>query len=170
MARATFVKKARKDNPVAKKGESYWWWAFMVGGRGGPKHYSKEQPRRSQLTQSSFLSTLWDIQDNASANTPDADDLESERDSIVGDLNSLKDDTEGNLSNMPDGLQQGDTGQQMQTRIDSLDEAISTLEGLDLAFDKDDKSEDETEDEYKTRFAEEKWQEVTEALDNIDEG
>jgi len=26
MARAHFVKKARKDNPVALKGESYWWW------------------------------------------------------------------------------------------------------------------------------------------------
>ena len=35
MTRAHFVKKARKDHPEGdiKKGDSYWWWAFMVGGR-----------------------------------------------------------------------------------------------------------------------------------------
>jgi len=50
MARANFVKKARKDNSVVKKGESYYWWKFAYGS----KQYSKEAPSRSQLTQSGF--------------------------------------------------------------------------------------------------------------------
>lgn len=37
MARATLVKKARKDIPGTdiKAGDSYYWWAFRFGG----KHY-----------------------------------------------------------------------------------------------------------------------------------
>ena len=69
MTRAHFVKKARKDHPEGdiKKGDSYWWWAFMVGGRGGPKHYSKTQPKASQLTQSEYLGSIADIQDELNA-------------------------------------------------------------------------------------------------------
>ena len=37
MPRVHHVKSARKDNPVAKKGESYYWWKFRYGG----KRYSK---------------------------------------------------------------------------------------------------------------------------------
>lgn len=61
MARATFVKKARKDIPGTdiKAGESYYWWKFRFGG----KHYSKTPPRRSQLTQSDFLGQLYAIED-----------------------------------------------------------------------------------------------------------
>ncbi len=56
MARAHFVKKARKDNPAAgiKAGDSYYWWKFRRGG----KHYSKTAPRPSQLTQSEYLRRL----------------------------------------------------------------------------------------------------------------
>ena len=52
MPRVKHVKKAMKDNPVCKKGESYYWWKFMRG----PKRYSKTPPRSSQLTQSDKLS------------------------------------------------------------------------------------------------------------------
>ena len=41
-----FVEKARKNNPVAKKGESYWWWSFKFGVR---KHFSKERPTPEQI-------------------------------------------------------------------------------------------------------------------------
>jgi len=68
MAQAHFVKRARKDYPEddIKKGDSYWWWAFMVCGRGGPKHRSKKEPRPSQLTQSDFLSTVMSVEEDLS--------------------------------------------------------------------------------------------------------
>jgi len=59
MARAHHVKKARKDNPVAKAGESYYWWKFRFGDR----HYSKTEPKASQLTQSPYLSVIYSCQE-----------------------------------------------------------------------------------------------------------
>jgi hypothetical protein len=52
MARAHFVKKARKAIPGTdiKKGDSYYWWKFRFGG----KRTSKTAPKASQLTQSEF--------------------------------------------------------------------------------------------------------------------
>ena len=54
MPRVHHVKSARKDNPVAKKGESYYWWKFRYGG----KRYSKTPPKPSQLTQSPYFSSI----------------------------------------------------------------------------------------------------------------
>lgn len=171
MARATHVKKARKDYPDAgiKKGDEYWHWAFMSGGRGGPPIRSKTPPRRSQLTQSSFKSTLYEIQDNATK--PDSvEDLEGARDSLRDELSSLKDDTEGNLEAMPDGLKEGDSGQMLQTRVDSLDEVISTLENVDCEFDPDECPTGTDLEEYKAEWLDEKWQEIDSALNEVDEG
>ena len=43
MPRVNFVKKARKDNPVVSKGESYYWWKYYFV----PKMYSKSKPPRT---------------------------------------------------------------------------------------------------------------------------
>ena len=59
MPKVTHVKRARKDNPVAKAGESYYWWKFRYGG----KHFSLTYPKQSQLTQSPYLSVIYDCQD-----------------------------------------------------------------------------------------------------------
>lgn len=174
MPRVTFVKKAQKDNPVAKKGESYYWWAFMIGGRGGPKRFSKTPPKPSQLTQSEFLSTVLSIGEDAE-NAPDFDSIESERDDIVGKLQELADETRGKYDNMPDGLQQGDTGQQLESRADSVESSISDLEGIDVSLDEPDKDDKESDEEFETRIselkdqrAEEIWQEVRDAISNIE--
>ena len=60
MARANFVKAARKKNPVANPGESYWWWQLYRG----RKQFSKERPRPSQLTGSAKKSQLYAAQEN----------------------------------------------------------------------------------------------------------
>ena len=54
MPKVHHVKKARKDNRVAKKGESYYGWKFAYSG----KRYSLTYPKASQLTQSDKLSRL----------------------------------------------------------------------------------------------------------------
>jgi hypothetical protein len=141
MARVTFVKSARKDNPVAKKGESYYWWKPMVGGRGGAKRYSKERPSRSQLTQSEFLSTLYDIEDGSMSEAQSPEDFRG----VAEALRELGQEQQDKYDNMPEGLQQGDTGQMLEERasgcdswadeIDTAaDELESELETLDAAW------------------------------------
>ena len=134
MTKAHFVKKARKAHPAGgiKKGESYYWWAFMVGGRGGPKHYSKTPPRRSQLTQSEFLGSLYDIEDDLAALTVET--LE-ERDDIVQRLNDLADEQEEKCNNMPEGLQQSGSGEMLTERAEACRNAATELEQVDIEDD-----------------------------------
>ena len=51
--------------------------------------------------------------------------------SIADELSNIRDETQDSLDNMPYGLQEGDTGQLLQERIDNLDSAISDLEAID---------------------------------------
>ncbi len=138
MPRANFVKAARKDNPVCKKGESYWWWKPMVGGRGGAKRYSKTQPTRSQLTQSDFLGSLYRIEDESFKGVEDAEGLKA----VAEEIRELGTEQQEKYDNMPEGLQQGDTGQTIEERaqgcetwaeeIDSIADALETaLEELE---------------------------------------
>lgn len=60
MPRVHFVKKARKDNPAVKKGESYYHWQRYRS----KKQYSVTPPKRSQLTSSGKLATIYDAEDN----------------------------------------------------------------------------------------------------------
>lgn len=130
MARATFVQRAQKDYPEhgIKKGESYYWWKFRYGG----KRFSKTPPKRSQLTQSSFYSTIYDIEDDLIGNAEANESLASVRDDVVSQLEDLKSECESSLDNMPDGLKEGDTGQLLQERIDALESAINDFEALEL--------------------------------------
>ena len=118
MARLHFVKKARKDNPVAKRGESYYWWKPRIGGRGGAKRYSKERPTRAQMTQSEFMSRVYEICDSDIPGCESADDLNAVADSV----RELGQEQEEKLDNMPDGLRDGDTGQLLQERVDGCEE------------------------------------------------
>lgn len=174
MPKVTFVKSARKNNPVAKKGESYYWWAFMQGGRGGPKHFSKDRPKQSQLTQSEFWGAIYSLQEQHEQ-TPDFDDLESEIDEIKSELENIKDETQGKFDNMPQGLQDGDSGQLLQERVDTLESVIGDLDSVDISIElgpdieamEDGEEKDIAIAEAKNQRAEEIWQEVTDALGNI---
>lgn len=131
MARVNFVKSARKDNPDydIKKGDSYYWWKFRFGG----KRVSKTKPRRSQLTQSEFLSQVYDLEDEiGEAGPADLDELRSLVEDWVNRIRDIGSECEEKLNNMPDSLQQGPTGEQLQSRIDGMEEWASELEGLDL--------------------------------------
>jgi hypothetical protein len=150
MARAHQVRRAQKDYPDhgIKKGEPYWWWKFMVGGRGGPKHYSKTQPKPSQLTQSEFLGELYSIQEDVEAAKAE-EGLEDVRDDAVSRLNDLADEQDSKLSNMPDSLQQGPSGELLTERAEACRSAASELENLTL--DDSDKEDGESDEDYWTR-------------------
>lgn len=135
-AKPTFVKAARKNYPDhdIKKGESYYWWKFAYGS----KQYSKTAPKRSQLTQSAFYAGVYDIEDDLLAGADANDSLPSLRDDVVSALEELRDTCQESLDNMPEALQEADTGQLLQERIDALENAISEFEDLDLEEPTDD--------------------------------
>ena len=171
MAKAHFVKKARRPVPEANinVGGSYYWWAFMSGGRGGAKRYSLTPPKQSQLTQSEFWSAVYSLQERPAPS--DLDDVECEIEDLRSELESIMDETQSKLDNMPEGLQQGDSGQLLQERIDACENAISELDSVDFSFDEPDtEGMDETETEEAISQAREDrlievWSEVGSAIE-----
>lgn len=141
------VPENKKDTILIAKGESYYWWQF----KNGPKHYSKSAPKSSQLTQSGYLSAIYDLQDELSelrGNVSEAEDLQEKVEDIKSRMEELRDEQEEKKNNMPEGLQEGPTGELLQERYDSLDSAISELEGIDLD-DYDEADDDDIREELK---------------------
>lgn len=190
MPRVNSVTKCRKSpgtctkcNEVINVGEPYVFWAFMVGGRGGPKivRCGKPQcrPTRSDLTQSEFYSQLYAIQDSGFG-CETLEELESARDEKAEELRNLGQEQQDKLDNMPDGLRDGDTGQLLQERADACEEVASELESIDVPssasvledepYNKEE-HEGESKEEYEKRVLAEKLEEVKgeleEALGNI---
>jgi DNA-directed RNA polymerase subunit RPC12/RpoP len=54
-------------------------------------------------------------------------------DEIVQALEEVRDELEGNLENMPEQLQDSETGELLQQRIEAIEDAISELEGADMS-------------------------------------
>lgn len=137
----------KKDPIVIAKGESYYWWAFKRGG----KHFSKTAPRRSQLTQSSFKGSLYDLEDRISTlNVETKEDFDTEKEDILSEIDSLKDQCQESLDNMPESLQDAPTGQLLQERIEALESWYSDIENIEV----DEKEEDESDEDYKQRVIE----------------
>jgi hypothetical protein len=129
MPRVHFVKKARKKNPVAKKGESYYWWKFQFGG----KRYSKTPPKPSQLTQSEFLSSVFALQEEmADAGADTIDDLRSLQDDWCERIQEIGDGCQERFDNMPEGLQQGDTGCLLEERVNAMEMWRDEIESVDI--------------------------------------
>lgn len=160
MAKANFVKAAQKDYPEhnIKKGESYYWWKLHRGS----KRFSKTAPKRSQLTGSSFYSTLYDIEDDMIGNANADDNLGGIRDEVVGALEELRDQCEESRSNMPEGLQESETGNMLQERYDALDSAIDEFNNIELnepdendliehGYEEPEREEKETDEEFESR-------------------
>lgn len=156
MPRVHFVEKARKDNPAVKKGESYYWWKFRYGG----KRYSRTRPRQSQLTQSAYFGTLYQIAEFVSDSNPeDWDDFETMKDDVVSQITDLRDETQSSLDNMPDSLQYSPTGELLQERIDALDSAESEIDGIyEYEFEDEDNEPEEADFETHEEFKEAKME------------
>jgi hypothetical protein len=136
MPKVTLVKKSRvprKDSYTGVNipvGSSYYTWAFRYG---GPR-YSLTSPKQSQLTNSPFLQALYGLQEEIG--DLNAEDVSQEKiDEFVSALEDMRDEVQGSLDNMPEGLQEGDTGQMMQERIDSCESAIDELTSIDAEVD-----------------------------------
>jgi len=140
MPKVTMIKHARKDYPAfrIKKGDTYYSWGF----RFGPEQKSITYPTRQQLTQSSFLQELYDIEDAISAFSANSE-INSELPDLIDRIRDLQSQCEDSLSNMPDALQESSAaGETLQDRIDNLESWMGDLEGIDIDVDEDQIRED----------------------------
>jgi hypothetical protein len=160
MPRLHYVKKARKDNPAVKAGEPYYWWKHAWSA----KQYSKTRPRASQLTQSEFMSeylSMGEDFEDALNGTDTVEDVQSAVDDLKDRIEQLIDETQGKLDNMPEPLQEGETGQMMQERIDGLEAWADELDGVDFEDFEYDPDDGIPEDEARGEWLTEKCGELT---------
>jgi len=119
---------ARKDyeKEGIKKGDTYYKWSLRNSGSpraGGTTFRSKTYPKPEQLTRNPWKLAVISIENSIAA----ADDPDALR-AVAEEVQSLKDEVQGSLGNMPEALQQGDTGQMLQERIDALEELEGKIE------------------------------------------
>lgn len=132
MPRVHKVEKARKAIPSSgvKVGDTYYWWTFKNRVGKGTRMTSKTYPKPSQLTRSSFKSAWRSFSEEIEELALD-DGLYDALQEIAGRIRELGEEAQGSLDNMPEGLQQGATGELLQTRIDNCESWASDIEGLD---------------------------------------
>lgn len=154
MARVS-TQKARKDYPDQGivKGDTYYKWTLRPGGRysKGVLYRSARLPRPSQLTSNAFRSPLYSLQEQVDDLT--TENAHTDREGIVEEIRALGEDQREKFDNMPEGLQQGDTGQLLEGRADACGEWADELEGIDLS---------ELEQDYRPEDhdSEEAWEEL----------
>lgn len=160
MPRVHKVDKARKDDPHngIKVGDTYYWWKFKNRVGNGTVVKSLTPPKASQLTRSEFAGRWRSIEEQISE-LPLDESLHEALQSIAGDLHELADEQDEKFNNMPEGLQQGDTGQLLEARRDAANEWADALEGLDEPEapgyeDEPVKDDDETDDQFDERYSE----------------
>lgn len=140
---------ARKDYPEhgIKKGDIHYTWSLLLGPRFSKTYRQLTRPTRSQLTTSEFLQAIYDIEDQLSS-IVDPDDLQD----IISSLNECADNEDSKYENMPEGLQQGATGQLIAARAQACRDAADELENIDVEFYEDG---DETEEAWRERVLQE---------------
>ena len=137
------------DEILINVGESYWTWCFY----GGQPIYSKTKPRQSQLTNNSFKQELYSIQESVEDFSPeDPDEVGEFVEELISDLEELRDTCQESFDNIPEQLQEGNSGQILQERIENLDDVISNLENIDTEF------SSELDESEKDGMSQEEWE------------
>jgi hypothetical protein len=153
MPKVTKVR-AAKDYPDKgiRKGEECYVWRVRLQ-RGGVDCRSKTYPRPSQLN--------YGFSGQRDAQEPD--DLQS----FADQLRELGEEQGEKFDNMPEGLQQGDTGQLLEERRDGLESWAGDVESAvqEWQSDLDQLEDDKDEDERKAKEDELRDQYVQQALD-----
>ena len=117
------------------------------------------RPKPSEMTQSDFLSQVYEIDERIEGMTIE-DDFESEIEEIKSELENLQSECEEKRDNMPEQLQDAPTGELLQGRYDSIDEMISELDGIDTECDEEaikgdlEQEDDETEEAFDEKVQE----------------
>ena len=166
-----YMQKARKEYTCSKcgakinVGEQYYKIEAMYSRT--KYRCCKCKPQRSELTSSEYLSWLYDLQDNLAERY----DLRSEdvKDELYSEIESQRDELQDRLDNMPEQLQYAPTGEMLQERIDSLENALDELDGLEYPDEEDYKLDDyEREDLSEEEIEEQENEKFQEALDDYE--
>jgi len=130
MPRVITVKKARKDQGTCGKcgepiraGDAYRWWKFRYGGKRIRCSKPECAPGRADLTQSDFWISVYGLEDDLAA-AATREDIEG----VVEQIRELAEEQQDKLYNMPEGLQEGDTGQLLQDRAQYLEDWAQEME------------------------------------------
>lgn len=118
---------AAKDYPHhgITKGEKHWFVRLKIGPRSSKELRQKTPFSRSQLTTSEYLSALYDWEDDL-ASFSDMDDAQDMADRI----RTLGEEQQEKFDNMPEGLQQGDSGQTLEARAAACEAAAEAIEEI----------------------------------------
>lgn len=183
MPRVYRVKKARKDQGTCghcgcalKAGDPYTYWEFRIsmGKSFGTRRMVRCaqpacQPKPKDLTQSEFWIAVYDLQETVFQGET-VEDLESQVEEVKTQIEDIRDELQGKLDNMPEGLQQGSTGELLQERIEAMEELINGLDAVDLTFDEPEREKDVTDEVHERaveKAQEERVSELTDELSNI---
>jgi len=109
------------------------------------QHVSHGTPRQSQLTNGALrpVYAVIEATNDAVSGATTIDDIRMVVEECAAELESLRDEFQGNLENMPEGLQQGPTGELITERLEALDSFIEELQGIDWPEDPEEPSEDD---------------------------
>jgi hypothetical protein len=146
-------RKAAKDYPGIPKGSEYWYVKIKTGPRSSRVMRQLTAFKRSQLTSSEFLSAQY-AWEETKAELSDMDEAQGLADTI----RELGEEQQSKKDNMPDGLQQGDTGQLLEDRATACEDAATEIEAVisDWESAKDDYETEQTAfEEYETAL--ENW-------------
>ena len=123
-----YKRTALKDYPESgiQRGDVYYWWKRYQS----PAQRQLSYPRRSQLTNSVFLQTVYDLEDKAWGNT--FEELQSQVDDAISDLQDLLYDTQDSLSVIEDTFPNSSSRELVEERVEKLEEWIGALEGIDI--------------------------------------
>lgn len=166
MAKLHFVKKARKairkDGKVyIKKGESYYWWKFYRSS----KQVSKDKPRRSQLTQSSYYSIIFDMEDDLAQGKYFGLGLGDLVSQVRDELQELYEECNASYDNIPEQLQEVGTGEMLGNQLTALEEAENALSNLFDQLDSGSCEDDDEENPELTR--DEVYDQISDILSNL---
>lgn len=125
MARLMY-RKARKDYPAQgiKRGDMYYFAQIKTGPRSSRTIRSLTKPRPSQLTVSEFNGWLGDLQE---LELPAIEEIEC-LSAVAETIREFGEEQQSKLYNMPEGLQQGSTGELLEERANGCEEWASEIE------------------------------------------
>jgi hypothetical protein len=125
-------RKARKDYPIEgiKKGDLYFYTALKLQ-RGGIVKRSLTPFKQSQLTNSPFKSGWYSTQEAWDASDRNSGDMTETAEAF----REIGAECQNSFDSMPEGLQQGDTGQLLGNRAEESERIADELDELATEFD-----------------------------------
>jgi len=141
---------AAKDYPNngIAKGDTYWYVQIKTGPRSSRVMRQKQPFRRSQLTTSDYLAQLYDWEDTKSG----LDDMESAQE-LADTIRALGEEQTAKYENMPEGLQQGDTGQMLEARAEACEAAAGDIEEIIARWESERDTREPEIEQYKEAYA-----------------